>query len=98
MNAPLTHTVALIHSDAEALDVAEALAQVLTPGSAERDRERRLPHSELELFSHSGLWAISVPKAFGGAGVSSVTLAKVICDNSALATIQPSIMFKPDDT
>ncbi|MDZ4192143.1 SfnB family sulfur acquisition oxidoreductase [Ectopseudomonas chengduensis] len=78
MNAPLTNTVALIRSDAEALGVAEALAQVLNPGSAERDRERRLPHSELELFSHSGLWAISVPKAFGGAGVSSVTLAKVI--------------------
>ncbi|XP_043228244.1 peroxidase-like [Amphibalanus amphitrite] len=27
-----------------------------------------------------------------------VTLSKVICDNSALATIQPDIMFKPDDT
>jgi len=78
MNAPLTHTVALIRSDAEALDVAETLAQVLSPGSAERDRERRLPHSELDLLSHAGLWAISVPKAFGGAGVSSVTLAKVI--------------------
>jgi alkylation response protein AidB-like acyl-CoA dehydrogenase len=78
MNAPLSSTAALIRSDAEALDVAEALAQVLAPGSAERDRERRLPHSELELFSRSGLWSISVPKAFGGAGVSSVTLAKVI--------------------
>lgn len=78
MNAPLTNMVALIRSDAEALGVAEALAQVLNPGSGERDRERRLPHSELDLFSHSGLWAISVPKAFGGAGVSSVTLAKVI--------------------
>jgi len=70
--------VALIRSDAEALDLALALAEVLAPGSAERDRERRLPHSELELFSQSGLWAISVPKAFSGAGVSSVTLAKVI--------------------
>ena len=26
-----------------------------------------------------------------------VTLSKVICENSALATIQPNIMFKPDD-
>ncbi|WP_342245933.1 SfnB family sulfur acquisition oxidoreductase [Pseudomonas sp. OTU5201] len=78
MNAPLTSTATLIRSDAEALDVAAALARVLSPGSAERDRERRLPHTELELFSHSGLWGISVPKSFGGAGVSNVTLARVI--------------------
>jgi len=60
------------------LDVAEHIAQQLHTGSAERDRERRLPHAELALFSRSGLWAISVPKAFGGAGVSNITLAQVI--------------------
>ncbi|MBU3055226.1 SfnB family sulfur acquisition oxidoreductase [Pseudomonas indica] len=69
---------ALITSDAQALDVAEDLAVLFTRDAAARDRERRLPHAELALFSRSGLGAISVPKAFGGAGVSSVTLARVI--------------------
>ncbi|MHC6223384.1 SfnB family sulfur acquisition oxidoreductase [Pseudomonas sp. X10] len=69
---------AVIHSDAQALAVAEEIAGQLRRDSALRDRERRLPHPELELFSRSGLWGISVPKAFGGAGVSNVTLAKVI--------------------
>ncbi|UVM55760.1 SfnB family sulfur acquisition oxidoreductase [Pseudomonas sp. B21-012] len=70
--------VAVIHTDAQALQVAEEIAVQLRRDSALRDRERRLPHPELELFSRSGLWGISVPKAFGGAGVSNVTLAKVI--------------------
>ena len=69
---------AIITSDTQALQIAEDIAQQLHRDSALRDRERRLPHAELELFSRSGLWAISVPKAFGGAGVSYVTLAKVI--------------------
>ncbi|NOM13012.1 SfnB family sulfur acquisition oxidoreductase, partial [Klebsiella pneumoniae] len=62
----------------QALKVAEEVARHLRRDSALRDRERRLPHAELELFTRSGLWAISVPKAFGGAGVSNITLAKVI--------------------
>ena len=70
--------VAVIHTDAQALQIAEELAGELHRDSILRDRERRLPHPELALFSRSGLWAISVPKAFGGAGVSNVTLAKVI--------------------
>lgn len=80
MNA-LTHPTpkaAVIASDAQALAVAEDLAQQLQRDSAQRDRERLLPYAELELFTRSGLWGISVPKAFGGAGVSNVTLAKVV--------------------
>lgn len=80
MNA-LTHPTpkaAVITSDAQALAVAEDLAQQLQRDSAQRDRERLLPYAELELFTRSGLWGISVPKAFGGAGVSNVTLAKVV--------------------
>ena len=56
---------------------------MLKRDSALRDRERRLPHDELELFSHTGLWGISVPKAYGGAGVSNTTLAQVIALISA---------------
>lgn len=73
----LPQTAAVIHSDAQALQVAAELAEYFKRDSALRDQERRLPHAELELFSASGLWGISVPKAYGGAGVSSVTLAKV---------------------
>ena len=70
--------VAVIADDAQALEIAERIAGQLQQESALRDRERRLPHPELELFTRSGLWGISVPKAFGGAGVSNVTLARVI--------------------
>ncbi|MBR8235923.1 SfnB family sulfur acquisition oxidoreductase [Burkholderia sp. AU42008] len=68
----------VIADDAEAIAVAHALAQRLAQGAAERDRERRLPREEIEWFSQSGLWAITVPKAYGGAGVSHVTLTEVI--------------------
>ena len=71
-------TTSVITSDSQALAAAEHIAQQLKRDSALRDRERRLPHAELELFTRSGLWAISVPKAFGGAGVSNVTLAQVV--------------------
>ena len=70
--------VPVLRSDAEALSVARELAAVLKRDSALRDRERRLPHDELELFSRTGLWGISVPKAFGDTGVSNTTLANVI--------------------
>ena len=74
----LSHHVAVITSDEQALIVASDLADDLRRDSAQRDRERRLPLPELDVFSRSGLWGISVPKAYGGAGVSNVTLAKVI--------------------
>ena len=77
-NPKARDNAALITSDAQALHVARELALQLKTDSAHRDRERRLPHTELELFSQSGLWGISVPQAFGGAGVSNITLAKVI--------------------
>jgi SfnB family sulfur acquisition oxidoreductase len=74
----ISHHVAVITSDEQALIVASDLAEDFKRDSALRDRERRLPHPELEVFSRSGLWGISVPKEYGGAGVSNVTLAKVI--------------------
>ncbi|WP_342654214.1 SfnB family sulfur acquisition oxidoreductase [Pseudomonas sp. F3-2] len=77
-HAPIATRTTLIRDDAQALESARALAETFKAQSAERDRERRLPHEELEAFTRSGLWGISVPKAFGGAGVSSATLADVI--------------------
>jgi SfnB family sulfur acquisition oxidoreductase len=72
-----------IGSDAEALAIARELAAEFAIEAAERDRERRLPAKELDRFSGSGLWAITVPKAFGGADVSIATLASVIAIISA---------------
>ncbi|HEY0289280.1 MAG TPA: SfnB family sulfur acquisition oxidoreductase [Pseudomonas sp.] len=70
-------SVVVITDDAQALQIAHDLASQFKQDSSVRDRERRLPHQELEQFSRSGLWGISVPKTFGGAGVSYVTLAEV---------------------
>lgn len=69
--------VAVIGSDAEAVAAAEGFAASIRDGGALRDRERRLPFAEVDAFSATGLWGILVPKAFGGAGVSYATLARV---------------------
>lgn len=78
LNSREQHPAAIIENDEQALRIARELAALFKAESRHRDSERRLPHAELDLFSASGLWGISVPKAFGGAGVSSVTLANVI--------------------
>src|ERR1700735_1277801 len=65
-----------ITADAEAIEVAQALAADFAREAADRDRERRLPIAEIDRFSQSGLWATTVPKTYGGAGVSNVTLAE----------------------
>ena len=79
----LNPTAHRIRTDAEAVAIARGLAARFAEGAAERDRERRLPVAELDEFSKSGLWAITVPKDFGGAGVSYVTVAEVIKTISA---------------
>lgn len=75
--------VHLIRDDAEALQVATALAAEFTPGAALRDSERRLPVAELKQLRQSGLWGITIPREYGGAGVSYATLAKVFAILSA---------------
>ncbi|MGF6980610.1 SfnB family sulfur acquisition oxidoreductase [Paraburkholderia atlantica] len=68
---------ARIADDAHALLAARQLAAAFAPEAAARDRDRRLPWAELDAFAASGLWAITVPREYGGAGVSSNTLAEV---------------------
>jgi SfnB family sulfur acquisition oxidoreductase len=80
IEAPLAHR---IQSDAEAIAVAYELAAEFAPGAAERDRDRRLPRAEIDRFSQSGLSAITIPRAYGGAGVSAGTLAEVTAIISA---------------
>ncbi|WP_255497219.1 SfnB family sulfur acquisition oxidoreductase [Aquitalea sp. LB_tupeE] len=68
---------ALIRSDAEALEVARQLAAEFAVEAGVRDRERRLPWAELARYSASGLGGITVPRQYGGAGVSLLTLSRV---------------------
>ncbi len=73
----------IIRSDDEAIEIAHRLAADFAAGAAARDRDRILPYAELDRFSQSGLWAIAVPKEYGGAGLSYVTVGKVYAIISA---------------
>jgi SfnB family sulfur acquisition oxidoreductase len=68
---------AVIQSDEEAIAVANQLSTELAKTASRRDAERILPYEEIELVSQAGLTAITVPKEYGGAGVSNVTIAEV---------------------
>jgi SfnB family sulfur acquisition oxidoreductase len=72
-----TETAHIITSDAEAIEIAERLAERFSTGASDRDHFRRWPAEELDLFSQSGLWSINVPKKFGGPELSYATVAKV---------------------
>lgn len=61
-----------------AVQLARYLAADFATGAAERDRQRLLPHAELDRLSASGLLAVTVPKAYGGLDVSASTLAELI--------------------
>ncbi|WP_322051767.1 SfnB family sulfur acquisition oxidoreductase [Paraburkholderia bannensis] len=87
-------SVRVIASDDEAIAVARELAARLAEGAAERDRERRLPREEIEWFSQSGLWGITVPKAYGGAGASFVTLTEVV---KLISAADPSLGQLPQN-
>lgn len=68
----------IIRSDQEALEVAHDLAEQFKLNAIERDAKRTLPFNEIEAFSQSGLWAITVPKEYGGADVDTFTVAQII--------------------
>ena len=75
--------VPVIPDDDTALAVARTLAETFIASAAARDLERDLPFAEVERFTESGLWAITVPKEYGGTGVDSATVAQVIAIVSA---------------
>ena len=82
---PSAHPIA---DEAEALAVSRTLAARFAAGASTRDRDRRLPRDEIEAFSQSGLWAITVPAAFGGLDASYATVAAVI---AIISAADPSI-------
>ena len=68
----------IIQTDAEAIAVAQQLAAQFRQEAGLRDQERRLPLAEIQAYSQSGLWGITITKRFGGAEVSYKTLAEVV--------------------
>lgn len=78
----------VIASDEEARAVAHDFAESVRPYAARIDAERRIPAEVVDAFSATGLWAITIPRAFGGADVSQATLADVIATVSA---VEPSL-------
>lgn len=84
-------TVPVLTAD-EAIAVASEVAADLASTSAERDRDRVLPGAELERLSSSGLLAVTVPAAFGGAELPVEALVEVF---RILATGDPSVAQVP---
>jgi SfnB family sulfur acquisition oxidoreductase len=78
----------LINNDSEAIAIAHSLAAEFAKEASQRDRQQRLPTEEIKKFSESGLWGITVPKEYGGAFVSNVTLAEVV---KIISEADPSI-------
>lgn len=79
---------ARIGSEEEAVAVATALAAEFRAGAVARDRGRVLPRAEIAALKRAGLFAISVPRRFGGLEASAVTIAEVF---RILSAADPSI-------
>ncbi|MDO7868762.1 SfnB family sulfur acquisition oxidoreductase [Nocardioides jiangxiensis] len=62
----------------EAVRVAAALSRELAASASLRDRDRILPLAELEAVTASGLLAITVPAAYGGADLPVRVVAEVV--------------------
>ncbi|WP_327139534.1 SfnB family sulfur acquisition oxidoreductase [Nocardia sp. NBC_01327] len=81
-----------IDSAGQAYSIATQLAAEFGAGAALRDRERLLPYAELDRLAASGLLAITVPAAFGGAEAPPSAVAEVV---RLLATADPNIAQIP---
>lgn len=84
----------VIGSDREAIGIAYDVAARLAREAIARDRDRRLPHDEMDMLSESGLLAISVPRSHGGAGASVATIAEVL---RILSVADPAIGQLPQN-
>ena len=89
MSVTQTRSLAPVFASHEsAVAAAGAYAARIGDGVHERDREGSLPVEELADFDRSGLLSITVPRAHGGSGLGSVTLAEVV---RSIAAIDPAI-------
>jgi SfnB family sulfur acquisition oxidoreductase len=81
-----------IESAAQAHSVAAHVAADFESGAAARDRDRALPYQELDRLAVSGLLAVTVPSAYGGADLPPSAVAEVV---RLLATADPNIAQIP---
>jgi SfnB family sulfur acquisition oxidoreductase len=84
----------VIRSDSEALAIVQEVAQIIRQGAIVRDQNRHLPRAEIELLSERGIYGLCVPKKFGGAGISGVTLGNIF---RILAAADPSVAQIPQN-
>jgi SfnB family sulfur acquisition oxidoreductase len=68
---------AVLTDNQKALDAARFLAEQAKAGARVRDQQRIYPEELLEQFTQLGLGSISVPRRFGGGGLSYQTVAEV---------------------
>jgi SfnB family sulfur acquisition oxidoreductase len=76
-NYSTAQQAAVLTSDAQAIAAAHHIAEQAKSGAVERDQQRIYPLALLNHFTQVGLGSISVPKQFGGAGLSYQTVAEV---------------------
>ncbi|MFI7669399.1 SfnB family sulfur acquisition oxidoreductase [Nocardia sp. NPDC049526] len=81
-----------IESAEHAYSVAAQLASEFAVGAAARDLGRELPFAEVDRLAASGLLAITVPAAFGGADLPPSAVAEVV---RILAAADPNIAQIP---
>jgi alkylation response protein AidB-like acyl-CoA dehydrogenase len=72
------HTAARIASEAEAIEVAKKVAAEIAAIAADPENNDKLPWTQAELLSQSGLTAVGVPREHGGLGASVQTVVEVI--------------------
>jgi SfnB family sulfur acquisition oxidoreductase len=89
-----TQSVAIVGSDAEAIEAAHAFAAQLAPGASERDRTGWVKDEDLRALAETGLLGVNVPASHGGAGVSYETLGEVF---RILAAADPAVAQLPQN-
>ncbi len=70
------------------LTAARSFAVTLSQHAADRDRERRFPHAEIDQMRETGLFALRVPAAHGGVGGTISDYVRVV---ATLATGDPNV-------
>ena len=78
MSATTTRRVLPVLTAESAVALAAQLSAQFATGAADRDRDRALPFEEVAALAASGLLALTVPAALGGADLPASAVAEVI--------------------
>ena len=93
-NWQVPYKAQVITDEQQALKAAYAVAELATKDVVKRDQERLYPVEALALFSESGLGSISVPREYGGGGLSYRTVAEVF---RIISAADPSLAQIPQN-